>query len=274
MCVQANPRANQISLDEDIRWTFIFLHQPIWDNDAWLQIEELLKDHPYTVFAGHKHQYLKVIRNGRNYYQLATTGGLSSLTGSKDGSFDHIVWVTMQSDGPVIANLLLDGIMSDDPRAEIQPAPLDALIAPFEHIIVEPDDEESITGSMQVDFENLYTQPLSVKTDWSFPQDSSWSIEPMSQKIEISQASAGKLSWQVAFHGDSSDLSRIKPFPVLMINAKTPTKTVVQDYKMFRAFGIDQYLALSSPKMLCTSVNMHKCYLRQTKALKVPAGLT
>src|SRR5262249_39565293 len=45
---------------------------------------------------------------------LATTGGGSKLRGPEYGEFDHVVWVTMKKDGPVIANLLLDGILPED----------------------------------------------------------------------------------------------------------------------------------------------------------------
>ena len=35
----------------------------------------LLAGRKYTVFCGHVHRYQKFVRNGTNYYQLATTGG-------------------------------------------------------------------------------------------------------------------------------------------------------------------------------------------------------
>src|SRR5258707_8537837 len=70
-------------------------------------------DRPYHVFCGHRHRYQKYVRNGRNYYQLATTGGFSRLRGVAEGEFDHVIWVTMKEDGPVLANLLLDGIYSE-----------------------------------------------------------------------------------------------------------------------------------------------------------------
>jgi hypothetical protein len=37
------------------------------------------------------------------------------LLGMDKGEFDHIMWVTMTDDGPIVANLLLDGILNDDP---------------------------------------------------------------------------------------------------------------------------------------------------------------
>jgi hypothetical protein len=68
----------------------------------------------YTVFCGHIHHYRKFVRNGMNYYQLATTGGGSRLRGVKFGEFDQIAWITMKKDGPRIANVLLDGVYPED----------------------------------------------------------------------------------------------------------------------------------------------------------------
>ena len=75
----------------------------------------MLSSRSYTIFAGHEHEYAKAIRDGHNYYTLATTGGGSELTGLEDGSFDHIMWVTMTDEGPKVVNLMLDGIFDDDP---------------------------------------------------------------------------------------------------------------------------------------------------------------
>jgi hypothetical protein len=49
-----------------------------------------------------------------NYYQLATTGGGSRLRGPTYGEFDHVAWVTMKKDAPLIANVMLDGILPED----------------------------------------------------------------------------------------------------------------------------------------------------------------
>src|SRR3712207_5735814 len=89
------------------------------DTNGWLEMEKLLAGRPYTVFAGHVHRYQKFVRQGQNYYQLATTGGGSKLRGTKHGEFDHLVWVTMKKDGPVLANLLLDGVLPEDLRAPV-----------------------------------------------------------------------------------------------------------------------------------------------------------
>lgn len=108
----------------DARWTLVFMHKPLWfeseraraagnrDGTGWQQLEAQLGSRPHTVFAGHVHHYCQFDRNGMQYYQLATTGGASPLRGVPYGEFDHIVWLTMESDGPHVANLLLDGVLA------------------------------------------------------------------------------------------------------------------------------------------------------------------
>ena len=66
------------------RWTFVFVHRPVWDagpeKNGWAAVEAALRGRKYTAFCGHRHRYQKYVRNGMNYYQLATTGGASSAT--------------------------------------------------------------------------------------------------------------------------------------------------------------------------------------------------
>lgn len=111
--------ARALEDNHNVRWTLVFIHKPRWarkDPSDWDRFETLLAERDYTVFAGHSHVYEKRIRNGHNYYTLATAGGKSGLSGPQHGEFDHITWVTMTDNGPKIANLLLDGILDDDPR--------------------------------------------------------------------------------------------------------------------------------------------------------------
>ena len=118
-----------------VRWTLVFMHRPLWDfeennppySSDWFDLEEALQGRPYTVFAGHYHHYMKYKRRDQRYILLATTGGGSGLRGPIYGEFDHVVWVTMTNDGPLLANLQLDGILSEDVLTEES----DAIIAPF-----------------------------------------------------------------------------------------------------------------------------------------------
>lgn len=103
----------------NVRWTFVTVHRPLWsepsvETNGWLGFEKLLEGRKYTVFAGHVHSYMKYVRNGMNYYQLATTGGASRMRGVNYAEFDEIAWVTMKDPAPVLANVLLDGIFRED----------------------------------------------------------------------------------------------------------------------------------------------------------------
>jgi hypothetical protein len=105
--------------NRNVRWTIVAMHRPLWTADngsknGWAEVEKALEGRPYTVFVGHVHRYQKFVRNGQNYYQLATTGGGSLLRGPEQGEFDHIVWVTMKKEGPVLANILLDSIHTEN----------------------------------------------------------------------------------------------------------------------------------------------------------------
>ena len=79
----------------------------------------LLAGRNYTVFAGHHHRYGKWLKNGNRYFRLATTGGQSALAGPEAGQFDHVMWVTMTTGGPVVCNLLLDGILDEDAKSNM-----------------------------------------------------------------------------------------------------------------------------------------------------------
>lgn len=108
-----------VAANRDVRWTFVFLHKPIWTakdlvKNGFAAVEEALAGRKYTMFCGHVHRYQKFVRNGNNYYQLATTGGGSKLRGLEYGEFDHVAWVTMKSDAPLIANVMLDGILPEN----------------------------------------------------------------------------------------------------------------------------------------------------------------
>ena len=116
------------ALDEnpDVRWTLVFLHKPVWlseghlggdkpeDPSGWKEIEGMLQGRKHTVYAGHIHRYTQDTHENNNYITLATTGGGSRLRGPIFGEFDHVMWVTMTDDGPIMANLLLNGIWDEE----------------------------------------------------------------------------------------------------------------------------------------------------------------
>lgn len=123
---QLNYLRKVIQENSNVRWTFAFLHKPLWTYGAdklgagtgWEELEKAMEGRKWTAFCGHEHRYVTFKRNGNDYIQLATTGGGSKLRGKKEGEFDQFAWVTMTDAGPVIGNILLDGVvelnLSDD----------------------------------------------------------------------------------------------------------------------------------------------------------------
>lgn len=94
----------------EVRWTFVFLHEPAWKNPSenFLAIEQLLQGRGYTFVAGHLHYYEIEERFDRDYITMGPAGASFHKNGS--GNVDHILWVTMTKDGPRIAQITLDGI--------------------------------------------------------------------------------------------------------------------------------------------------------------------
>lgn len=99
-----------LAQNPDVRWTFVFLHEPAWENpsESFLAIEGLLADRSYTCVAGHLHDYDIKERFGRDYLTMGPAG--ASFHKDGPGNVNHILWVTMTEDGPQIAQISLDGI--------------------------------------------------------------------------------------------------------------------------------------------------------------------
>ena len=159
----------------DARWTLVFLHKPLWtysenarragneDRTNWKPIQDLLQDRKHTVFAGHVHHYVQYDRNGSHYYSLATTGGGSRLRGKSYGEFDHVVWLTMEKDGPRVANLMLDGIDSADVVTEKSIGRFREFLAKatFDAAPLFIDNASSIqSGEIKLSFTNAFDRPV------------------------------------------------------------------------------------------------------------------
>ena len=104
--------------NKKVRWTFVFLHRPVWQpgrmEKNYERIEEALSGRKYTLFSGHFHTYLNLKKGNNDHFILSTTGGGSNLRGEHLGEFDHITWVTLGKEEPQIVNIKLDGIIKKD----------------------------------------------------------------------------------------------------------------------------------------------------------------
>ena len=101
---------NTLSQNTDVRWTFLFLHEPAWENpsDSFKEIQQLLKDRGHTFFGGHLHYYDYDEIDGHEHITMGPAG--ASFHHEGPGNVDHIMWVTMTDDGPQMGNIALKGV--------------------------------------------------------------------------------------------------------------------------------------------------------------------
>ena len=94
----------------DVRWTFVFLHEPVWDNpsDSFKEMDQAIRGRNYTFFAGHTHYYDYDLINGNEYITVGSAG--AAFVHDGPGNVDHLTWVTMTNDGPEITGIALKGI--------------------------------------------------------------------------------------------------------------------------------------------------------------------
>ena len=94
----------------DVRWTFLFLHEPAWENasESFKAIQQLLKGRDHTFFAGHLHYYDYDNIDGHEHITMGPAG--ASFHHEGPGNVDHITWITMTDNGPQIGNIALKGV--------------------------------------------------------------------------------------------------------------------------------------------------------------------
>jgi len=205
-----------IEKNEDVRWTFVLMHHPIWNYDTdgrFEKVEEALEGRNYSVFAGHTHHYLHEERRGNNYYVLGTTGGGSALRGHRFGEFDHVTWVTMTDHGPTMANLRLDGIL-DHSVSNVETRDMAESIlrnnASSKRLILTNTGKKFKNGTLYLHYDNPTEHPLSVTLNFYHHHevgidkpDQMFELEPGAERtVEIQLSALRKL--------DFSDLGFLK----------------------------------------------------------------
>jgi hypothetical protein len=184
----------------DVRWTLVFLHQPLWEQnnpERWPDVEELLRDRPHHVFAGHVHHYVKYLRNNGRYYTLGTTGGGSRLRGPRLGEFDHVSWVTMTDGGPIIANLALDGIYSDSVTTEADYDFISRVYdsKPIRFSPVTFPEKKFRGGNINMKFFNETDLPMQIEVDPGFSFD--YTVELPKDTVRVPPNSARTYRWRL-----------------------------------------------------------------------------
>ena len=185
---QTNYALKSIEENKDVRWTFLLVHHPVWKYDTngrFEKIEKALSNRKHTVMAGHEHHYQHTERENSNYYVLGTTGGGSRLRGTRFGEFDHIVWMTMTDNGPVMANLRLDGILSHDIVNESSAKMAEALFnnTQFEKLILTNKGDMFTNGTVYFRFNN--TSEVPIQLDLSFLHHHQVEIFPSKKNLRL-----------------------------------------------------------------------------------------
>ena len=197
----------------DVRWTFLFMHSPRWLDkpESWPPIEAILGDRPYTVYAGHHHEYWKEVRNGRKYFVLATTGGAyAQKMGKGFGDFDHVAWVTMTDEGPMMANLPLDGIWDEDIRLFENAAH----VGPFrwrDAVSVKPIfvmEDEFEGGNSTLTVRNATSDTLHFTGH--FDANPNFIIKPVDVAFDVQPADTAEVELQVIVH-EPAPIDSLKP---------------------------------------------------------------
>ncbi|MBK1879839.1 metallophosphoesterase family protein [Pelagicoccus mobilis] len=222
--------AKQVLADHlDVRWTFVFIHQPVWMYEdgleyvegrdkprkgrevGWKPIEDALQGRPHTVFAGHVHQYVKyeTADPRTNYYSLATTGGGSKLRGRNFGEFDHATWVTMTENGPKIANLLIEGILPDDVNIEDM-----ELFRGMVSMKGEAVKHDPLTIDLTLNFDNQLDVPLQGGLHWDLPVGGPWVVEPFPHHFSLTIGEPLEVKMRLKYTGKAKVIDRLPPLLV------------------------------------------------------------
>ena len=109
---QMNWIKETLDKNRDVRWTFLFMHEPCWENpsESFKSIQKMLEDRNFTMFGGHLHYYDYDNINGHEYITMGPAG--ASFHHDGPGNVDHIMWLTMTDDGPQLGNIALKGIFN------------------------------------------------------------------------------------------------------------------------------------------------------------------
>jgi predicted phosphodiesterase len=229
----------------EVRWTFIFMHRPVWlskdgKQDGYEKIEAELTGKNYTLFSGHSHTYLKLNKNGNNHFVLGSTGGGSDLQDEKFGQFDHITWVTLNTgESPKIINIKLTGMIRDDIVNE-NTHPItstlineDWLITP--RYVSQNRIEETV--SPVIIFNNPTIYPLTVSGD--LPNSDSYTAKPQRLDLIISPQSNKQQVIIIESASDSKiDLSSL-PFIEIELMGSYKYDTIVYELPIQRKLFID-----------------------------------
>lgn len=238
----------------DVKWTLVFMHQPLWAQEAetlrWPDVEKLLASRKHTVYVGHHHSYVSYERNNGRYYILATTGGGSGLRGPRFGEFDHVVWITMTDNGPIMANLMLSGIwdagivtekMADYFRPLVNGKPVK--ISP---LFI--DGNRFSGGKAELQITNNSDEPMEIA--FEFAANEGFSSRPTRKTLTIAPNSVEKLPIELKSAGVSTEKLQPMEFRAQLTFRAEGLPEMLMESKQMLMPEKREYLQVSDPKTI------------------------
>jgi hypothetical protein len=105
-------------------------------------------------------------------------GGGSGLRGPVFGQFDHVMWVTMTDDGPILANLMLEGIWDKDFSAEDIEKNLFLLINGKVVKTITKIDDDNPLNNQQVELQLTNIRDIPMEAVLKFDKSENFSLSP------------------------------------------------------------------------------------------------
>ena len=232
----------------EVKWTMVFMHQPLWIRQSaknWRELEKTLDDRKHSVFTGHVHRFTLYERNKSDYFTLATMGGGSRLRGKKYGEFDHFMWVTMTDSGPYYANILLDGIedksiytegflakrqqMDANPPIKLLPAFQEEGV--LDEVVFSVENPDTLTMIARLSFENgEYLEVEELEVEQEIPAKAKVEIIVPARMTASADIHAQALSAVVELSTDNFGWNKsYKVFPDQKYKLEQADKTIVVD---------------------------------------------
>ena len=176
-----------LELAKEARHVFIFLHHPRWQGgkygDDWQRVHERLADagNVSAVFGGHIHHMVyDGLRDGIEYFTLATTGGAQPGDAPRAGFLHHWNLVTVREDHIAVAALPVGAAI--DPRLVTREVSYAARVLndrfqPIFAVVPEVHAGQAIDGAISLELTNPLERGIEVQLALE-SADSRWAFTP------------------------------------------------------------------------------------------------
>ncbi|MFT7486816.1 MAG: hypothetical protein ACI9F9_002672 [Candidatus Paceibacteria bacterium] len=266
----------------EARHVFVFLHHPRWHagryGDDWEHVHDLLAKagNVTAVFAGHIHHMVyDGVRDGIEYFTLATVGGHQAGDAAEAGYLHHWNLVTVREEGLAVTTFPVGAAM--DPRlitpqvGQAARQLIDGLHPSFSQSLMIRQDQD-IQEELLIEVPNPTDRPIEVAIALE-SQDSRWRFAPDHDHALIPAGESHSFAYGVARDAGVLDAGFRPPVAQMTIDYLAATHRVTLPS---RALAIPMSLeALEEPKARSIALEFdgERDHLRiEHNALALPDG--